>query len=1457
MRLILTILLLAYAGLLSAAPGDILFSDDFEGGFGQWTVTAPGVGDASIGAETANSPTQSMRLRWDTVTATTTNPIPAAVPAAQLTAWIRRGDDTFSEDPDTNEDLVVEFLDNTNTWIALETFTGAGTPGEVFNRTYALPASALHAGLRIRFRYLQGSGPDFDYWHVDDVVVTEIAQAGNVQVTLSGTVREINAGAISVTGAASGAPEATNTNTNTSTATITTGITTLTDNAWLFDVVGSGNGGSYTPGGGQSERWDTSAASATGASSTKPVPSAGADSMTQTHSTTSIRTAHAVIAVAPAAASIAFDAASSANTTNSNTISWMHTIVDDTNSKLVVGVAVEGNDGQCNAGSEVVTGVTFDGTPLTFAAGVTIDTGFCQRVEIWFLDIVPPPPLFLEVDTVTLNDTLSTPSFTSVTFRQTYPVAPLVFALPTQEGGQPAALRIRNVTTTGFEISQVEPETLDGGHIPMTVDYIVITPGVHTLPDGRTIEAGTHTTQSIQHGAGVPGGQNWDTVNFSTTFAGTPSVLLHIQELANESSNPPSTTSIPWLTASIQNVGTTSFQTALERSEVDDGGSINSDETIAYLAIEGNVQGSFTAEGMTILYESIISADNINGWDNENCAGGVGQSVPFVNSYTSTPLAVAHTNRHDGGDGGWIRRCSIDTSQIGLAYDEDQFRDGERNHTTEAASVLVFSEAFCLPDCVTVVVDHYAISFPNGSIGITCEPSAVLITAHDSSDNPVNVPGGTTLDITSVIDGTATLSGEWDNATGGGSLSGNPGNPVTYTWPASPEETSVTLELRQLATGTLDINLDDGIATELEDPTIEFRDAIFRVVDATATPVAITSKLSGKQSNIAGTGFQNLFLQAIETNDLLECQTVFENQNNVTVQMASECNNPSSCESVNVEVENDSGVLVPIASNSNASVGSFTDIQFDFDADSKTPLRFVYDDAGEITLHTRFDLDPPNGVYMQGDSGPFVVRPAGLCVESTDANSDCASGDGTCSTFVKADETFNLTVRGVTWESDGETDSDFCTGSNVTTPNFELSAITLTHGLVAPAGGDPGTLGIVNIDIVDADQGSETLSSQTISEVGVFTVTAVPPLYIGETIAAASSANIGRFFPDRFVVVSDGSPAFADECSTGTPFTYLDQTFRYGTPPALTLRALNVSGGTTLNYGQDFWKLVVTDLGRSYIDNAGAAASFSEIQDDTVTITGDTDLDGEGTLTLDTGTNGDAFMYSRVVEEAEFGADVDVTFSGFTGNVANTDDLTDTDNVCHDANDDGTCDDYTISNITGATLRFGRLVIGTAFGSELMPLAPVFRTQFFDNVSGSFITNTDDGCTSITATDLSLTSSIEGPETDGDVVITAGGSCPGPGNGCTTATVGNIPFVGGDGALQFSAPGADNIGHADITIDLSAVPLAPHPDMTWLRYDWDDDDGAGDGPYDDDPDGRVTFGIYQGPSDYIYIREPW
>lgn len=139
--------------------------DDFESGL--INFAASNAVRSGINADTSNSPNNSLFLRHGAVE--TTSIVIDTTGLNEITVWVQRGSDAFSEDPDGGEDLVIEFLDAGGTWVALETFTGAGTAGEIFDRVYPATAAMQHPNFQIRFRYTAGSGSDFDYWHVDDV----------------------------------------------------------------------------------------------------------------------------------------------------------------------------------------------------------------------------------------------------------------------------------------------------------------------------------------------------------------------------------------------------------------------------------------------------------------------------------------------------------------------------------------------------------------------------------------------------------------------------------------------------------------------------------------------------------------------------------------------------------------------------------------------------------------------------------------------------------------------------------------------------------------------------------------------------------------------------------------------------------------------------------------------------------------------------------------------------------------------------------------------------------------------------------------------------------------------------------------------------------------------------------------------------------------------------------------
>ena len=118
-----------------------------------------------------------------------------------------------------------------------------------------------------------------------------------------------------------------------------------------------------------------------------------------------------------------------------------------------------------------------------------------------------------------LPNTSDVPAFTSVVFNDNFIRTPLVFVNATNDGGEPCAIRIRNVTPQGFELSQAEPSGNDGPHSAMLVHYFAITPGSFLL-NGRThIEAGHIRTQTIQHNRDNLGETGWDYVEFQNSFS--------------------------------------------------------------------------------------------------------------------------------------------------------------------------------------------------------------------------------------------------------------------------------------------------------------------------------------------------------------------------------------------------------------------------------------------------------------------------------------------------------------------------------------------------------------------------------------------------------------------------------------------------------------------------------------------------------------------------------------------------------------------------------------------------------------------------------------------------------------------------------------------------------------------------------------------------------------------------
>ena len=166
-----------------------------------------------------------------------------------------------------------------------------------------------------------------------------------------------------------------------------------------------------------------------------------------------------------------------------------------------------------------------------------------------------------------------------------------------------------------------------------------------------------------------------------------PALLTQIQGLANHPDHQNNQPSTPWLTVATKQITTQSARIALERAEVSQG-AISVAERVGWMTIESGRRGAFEDDfGQTVVYETKLTNLLFNGF-------GSCSEQSFRTPFTNPPLVIASQSTRAGGDGGWLRSCNINSSGAGFYIEEDLYRDSERGHTKESASLIAFSKAF-------------------------------------------------------------------------------------------------------------------------------------------------------------------------------------------------------------------------------------------------------------------------------------------------------------------------------------------------------------------------------------------------------------------------------------------------------------------------------------------------------------------------------------------------------------------------------------------------------------------------------------------------------------------------------------------------------------------------------------------------------------------------------------------
>ena len=228
--------------------------------------------------------------------------------------------------------------------------------------------------------------------------------------------------------------------------------------------------------------------------------------------------------------------------------------------------------------------------------------------------------------------------------------AAVVMGPLTLNGGQPASVRVRNVTETGFEFQIDEWEYLDGAHISETISWMAGSVGTHTLSDGSIVSFGATTASDGSATKINLGG-----------FSDAPVVL---GQLTGD-------TESRAMTHRIDEVGNGGFKVTVEAEEALELNNVKlAPETFYWVGIDA-------ASGSTIFQSGQTGADH---------------------DFTSTGQSIAgravlgDMQTMNGSDTATLRYKTDSSGKLLVMVDEETSRDTEINHLTETVGWVLAKE---------------------------------------------------------------------------------------------------------------------------------------------------------------------------------------------------------------------------------------------------------------------------------------------------------------------------------------------------------------------------------------------------------------------------------------------------------------------------------------------------------------------------------------------------------------------------------------------------------------------------------------------------------------------------------------------------------------------------------------------------------------------------------------------
>jgi hypothetical protein len=294
-----------------------------------------------------------------------------------------------------------------------------------------------------------------------------------------------------------------------------------------------------------------------------------------------------------------------------------------------------------------------------FLFAVTDDKGAMSNAATVTVSIAEVPDGFaLETGALTVNST-----WQAVTFAEPF-VDPVVVAKPVGNNDvNPCVVRIRNLTSTGFEIRLQNWNYLPDTHAAEQVTFIALERGRHTLEDGTMIEAGLFSTNKV--GTFVP-------VKWSQTFNVVPVVAASIVS-ANDADA---------VDGRMRKISTAGFEYTMQEQELNS--KTHGLESIAYIAWEPSA-----GQAGDLTYEVGVTADAVtDAW----------HVLSFSEPFPVAPGLIADMQTTGGIDPANLRYMKLTAGEVQIKIAEERSKDKETSHTTEVVGFMAFAQTGLVTD---------------------------------------------------------------------------------------------------------------------------------------------------------------------------------------------------------------------------------------------------------------------------------------------------------------------------------------------------------------------------------------------------------------------------------------------------------------------------------------------------------------------------------------------------------------------------------------------------------------------------------------------------------------------------------------------------------------------------------------------------------------------------------------